>query len=173
MTYTAPMPARVFASLLLVGLVAAADGPPIEVDGFSGAVAAANDGELAPGVISERWWKREEPGVTERIAEIRLKKPAAPTAWLARWRTVHGCTAAVTKRIAPIARLNAPQLTFGGQCKGGDSYVTHIVQLENVIVELHVDAPVFQTQPRRLEEAMRSLLSRVHPPRIATPQKSR
>jgi hypothetical protein len=167
------MLARVFASLLLVGLVAAADGPPLDVDGFSTAVAAVPDGQLAPGVISERWWKRDEPGVTERIAEIRLKRPATPTAWLARWRTAHGCTATVTKRIAPVPRLNAPQLTFGGQCKGGDSYVTHIVQLENAIVELHVDAPVLQTQPRRLEEAMRRLLSRVRPPRLETPQKSR
>jgi hypothetical protein len=156
-------------SALLTGGAEVPDPPPLEVQGFAGTPVQTASGPLAPGVRSERWWKRGEAGVTERIAEFRLERPVAPTAWFARWRAGHGCRATVTRGIAPIAGSSAPQLTFSGVCKGGDAYVIHLVQLPTAMVELHIDAPVLSAGPAQLEEAMRRLLARVSPFPAALP----
>jgi hypothetical protein len=151
---------------LLISMTAVTHGPPLIVEGFTGAPVEIPGDKLTPGVISERWWKRDANGVTERIAEYRMRKSLTPAAWLEQWRSGHGCAAAVTRRIEPIARLKAPQLTFTGACKGGEAYVIHLVQLKNVMVEIQVDAEI-QVDTKldvELEEAMRALLARVRLP---------
>jgi hypothetical protein len=151
---------------MLLAAASAGDRPPLGIEGLANTPMVTPRGEHAPDVISERWWQQDANGIQEAVAELRLRKRVTPKVWLARWRASHGCVAEVTRAITPIAWLKARQLTFRGRCKGGDNYLIHVVVLDKTIVELHVSTMERGVTDTRLEEALRSLLARVHPPRV-------
>ena len=145
--------------------VFAGEKPKLAIDGFG--ESEFQRAETGPGRIpsaqqvAERWWLRTNGELNERIGEFELKKPKSPKSWLRIWQTSRGCTVEEVHEVKPVQGLG-PQLTVTGYCKGGDSYIFHIVQIGSTIVELHVDSTTFRISRDDLVNAMRIFLSRIH-----------
>jgi hypothetical protein len=99
--------------------------------------------------------------VWRRVVELTPTKRRTLDGYLGAWRGNHGCTADEVRGVTSLTRrgVRPPQLTFGGSCEGGDTYLLRVILLEGVAYELHVDTSVMTKVELRGE--LEDLLSRV------------
>ncbi|MEW5739805.1 MAG: hypothetical protein AB1938_12815 [Myxococcota bacterium] len=121
-----------------------------------------DDGPFGPAAV-ESTHATTPDGATLRLVRL---SPQRPVKWptkeadvLDAWRRFHGCTTRLVKTRNPL--FSAPQVTFVGDCKGGDSYALRVLRLEEPdgstsLYEFHVDRPVM-AKGRPLEDALEGL----------------
>lgn len=133
----------------------------LTVTGFEAAAVETFDGDAFFGKVTARSLTARRGEVTARVVELAPTRVRRLDGYLAAWRKHHGCTAKEVQGLPALRRgaTTPPQLTFGGVCEGGDTFLIRVVALEGVAYELHVDAPALGGAD--LRPAMEDLLERV------------